>query len=113
MTDIQTTSADQEPITDVIFRRFRNGNKEVIAFFPYLIEHNYRCESYMRIGQHSAADYSGLLSTTRPANMEDEDVKALKRELEASPYNYRFNVTRKVNADKERKAREEFNKKYR
>lgn len=95
--------------TTVIFRRFRSGNKEVIALFPYDIQtQDYSCGSYMHVGQHGAANYQALLSTTRLANPEDADVKALKKELESYPYNYRFNVVKRAQYDKIREAINEF-----
>jgi len=95
--------------TTVIFRRFRNGNKELIAFFPYIIEgsNGYDCMSYMHVGQHSAANYSGLVSVTRAANMSDDDeVKDLTAELTGR--GYKLKVAKRVNAALEHKARKEF-----
>jgi hypothetical protein len=47
-------------ITEVIFRKFRNG--EIIALFPYLVGFRYGdCMSYMHVGQHSEASL-GLIS---------------------------------------------------
>ena len=58
-------------MTRVIFRKFKEDN-EIIALFPDEIanEHN-ECWSYMHIGQHSPADYNGVIRSTKPA-AEDE-----------------------------------------
>ena len=58
-------------MTRVIFRKFKEDN-EIIALFPDEIanEHN-ECWSYMHIGQHSPADYNGVIRCTKPA-AEDE-----------------------------------------
>ena len=55
----------------VIFRKFKKDN-EVIAFFPDIRHHGYgTILSYMHIGQHSDADYYGLLADTVPATQDD------------------------------------------
>lgn len=41
-------------ITEVIFRKFKNG--DLIALFPYLVGFRYGdCMSYMHVGQHGEA----------------------------------------------------------
>jgi hypothetical protein len=66
--------------TIVVFRQWPNG--DVIALFPELpadISGIY-CTSYERIGQHGAADYTGVISrTTKPTNA--DALTALMREL--------------------------------
>ena len=109
MTNIITPIAPvaAEEITTVIFRRFRSGNKEVIALFPYDIEtQDYKCNSYMHVGQHGAADYSGLLSTTKPASIEEEDVKDLMAELQG--IGYVLKVVKRAQYDKIRDGINEF-----
>ena len=57
--------------TSVIFRKFKDG--EVIAFFPYIIETQAGyVMSYMHVGQHGSADYSGLIPTTTLATKEED-----------------------------------------
>lgn len=48
---------------------FRVWEKEIIALFPEIPSDNtgYHCESYMRVGQHSGADYEGIIHRSRPA----------------------------------------------
>jgi hypothetical protein len=72
-------------ITHVIFRRFKEG--DIIALFPYDkydIAGLY-CGSYMHIGQHSGADYTGLVQITKPAK--ESEYNDLKKELEGIGYN--------------------------
>lgn len=68
--------------TKVVFRTYKDG--EVIALFPDIDEGNYYCMSYMHIGQHGAADYSGVIRDTKPAS--PEQYKDLQRELENIGY---------------------------
>ncbi len=70
--------------TKVIFRVFKEG--DVIALFPSeLADNRGNCMSYMHIGQHGAADYNGLVRTTRLAT--EAEYKALARELTSIGYN--------------------------
>ena len=83
--------------TIVIFRRWRSKPYEVIAFFPEIPDdiNGLYCMSYMHVGQHGGADYIGLLGITKPASLDDTDVKELKEELEQ---NYGYNFTVKIQA---------------
>jgi hypothetical protein len=55
----------------VIFRTFKKGN-DVIAFFPDNNEVNRGyMMSYQHLGQHSEADYYGLLKITKLATTEE------------------------------------------
>ncbi|APW64321.1 hypothetical protein [Paludisphaera borealis] len=68
----------------VVFRRFADGG--VIALFPYLPAeclHARFCQSYMRIGQHGAAD-PAIVYDTLPAK--PHEYAALKAELEQIGY---------------------------
>lgn len=80
--------------TDVIFRKWRNGN--IIALFPRDLGTNspHTCGSYEHIGQHGAATPDTVMCMTSPAN--PEEYAALKAELEAAPYHYRFQVLRRM-----------------
>ncbi len=69
--------------TKVVFRVFKEG--DVIALFPYEDEGNNRCTSYQHVGQHSAADYWGVLDITRPATQ--EEYEPLYKELTSFGYN--------------------------
>lgn len=81
--------------TPVIFRRFPDG--DVIALFPTLPAHasGYSVESYMHVGQHSAADLD-LINRTKPAK--PAEYADLARELEAAPYGYRLKTYQKHTA---------------
>ena len=76
-----------EPLTKVIFRKFREG--DVIALFPELpgsYGHVETCESYQTIGQHGPAsvDLSKVARLASPA-----EYAPLKRELERIGYRLR------------------------
>ncbi|NMB83293.1 MAG: hypothetical protein GYA14_15905 [Ignavibacteria bacterium] len=75
-------------ITYVVFRKFREG--DIIALFPY---EDYDlsglyCSSYMHTGQHSGADYHGLIHVTKPAK--ESEYTDLKAELEGIGYNLKI-----------------------
>ena len=73
--------------TLTIFRKFFNG--EIIALFPELDENSpYYCMSYMHIGQHSGADYHGVIQITTKAT--PKEYESLKTELESIGYNLKI-----------------------
>ena len=90
-----------EPATVVVFRRWRDTG-DVIALFPEIDEGSGMCASYMHVGQHSAADYGGVIGATHPASVGDADVVSLMRELESDPY--RYNLKPKLRAPSWRSA---------
>ena len=51
--------------TTVVFRKWPDG--DILALFPNMDETRGMCGSYMHIGQHGGADYSGCISATKPA----------------------------------------------
>lgn len=66
--------------TRVIFRVFKDHN-DVIALFPDdVFDSQGNIASYMHVGQHAAADYTGVMRATRAASM--DEYKSLKTELE-------------------------------
>jgi len=81
--------------TDVMFRRYKDG--QIIALMPNEVSDLHgNVTSYMHVGQHSGADYGGVLMCTRPANeLESADLKA---ELEGLGYNVK--VVKKQNRTK-------------
>lgn len=80
--------------TIVVFRRWREGG-EVVALFPYLPEVGGRCQSFMHVGQHAAADYALTIEATEPASAgESADVRALAAELIRAPYFYHLKPLR-------------------
>ncbi len=70
-------------ITKVIFRKMGD---EVIAIFPEIVsdQHQYNCQSYMHIGQHSSCTPSDLSYRTNPAK--PEEYKDLFEELQSLGY---------------------------
>ena len=82
------TIVDEEQ-TLTVLRRWPDG--DVIALFPLLptdvfIPPPGRCESYMHIGQHGAADYHHVVRKTRPASPEEPEAAALLAELRQIGY---------------------------
>lgn len=83
------------PVTPVVFRKWKDIGT-VIALFPTLNSYASDpslCDSFEHVGQHGAAHYDGCLRKTTPAT--PEEYAALKAELEAYPYNYKFRVYRR------------------
>jgi len=93
--------------TIVVFRRWRKSqvaSQSVIALFPE-IEHRWPlCSSYEHVGQHGGADYTGVISVTKPCYSSPftawaDDVRALYAELTGLGYNLvvrqRYNHRRK------------------
>ena len=70
--------------TRVVFRKFKRGG-DIIALFPYLSEGGAAVESYQHTGQHSGADYNGVMRVTKPAT--PTDYQSLKIEHESIGYN--------------------------
>jgi len=72
--------------TKVIFRKFQDQNKDVVALFPEIpcdIDKRY-CSSYMHLGQHGSADYHYVISISVPAK--EPEYQELKDELEKIGY---------------------------
>jgi hypothetical protein len=57
--------------TKVIFRKWKDGT--IDALFPELPDdrNGFTCVAYAHIGQHSGADYQGVISQTKPAAPDD------------------------------------------
>jgi hypothetical protein len=81
-------------ITEVIFRRFKEG--DAIALFPYDIAtlHEGYVNSYQHIGQHSGADL-GIIKETKPASLSESDIAMLYNELTNIGYNLK--IIKRVN----------------
>lgn len=70
--------------TPIIFRTWRDTN-DVITLFPFEVaNHQGHCLSYMHVGQHGAADYTGVVARTKPAPV--HEYAPLLRELQAIGY---------------------------
>jgi hypothetical protein len=74
----------KEPATIVVFRVW-NDVDSVIALMPNEDAGNSMCMSYMHVGQHSGANYSHVISKTRPATK--KEYKDLAQELTKIGYN--------------------------
>ena len=71
--------------TKVVFRVWKGQyGSGVIALFPEEHEIGGYCGSYEHVGQHSAADYLGVIHQTRPAL--PVEYEALRQELESLGY---------------------------
>jgi len=85
-----------EYITEVVFRKFKDGSG-IIALFPYdIYNHKGGVTSYMHVGQHSEADYTHCIGMTKPAT--EEEHKALKEELGSVGYNLK--VIQRIDSNK-------------
>jgi hypothetical protein len=70
-------------ITPVVFRKFCDG--DIIALLPdETNDKTHMVNSYMRIGQHGEADYTGIIRKTVPAK--PSEYAALKKEMEKLGY---------------------------
>lgn len=71
-------------MTKVVFRKWRDG--DIIALFPDepWSRNDYSTTSYMHVGQHGAADYVGVIASTRPAR--EKEYRDLLAELKAIGY---------------------------
>lgn len=75
----------------VVFRVTRNDPTDIYALFPTIAAtHTGLVSCYQHHGQHGAADYTGCISTSRPAR--PDEYAALKRELEGAPFHYRLKI---------------------
>lgn len=90
------STQEKEPVTVVVFRRWRDGRKTAFALFPEIPHDAYGvyCSSYERIGQHAAADADGCVRRTDPANPQDQDVRELAVELRR--IGYRLKIATKL-----------------
>ena len=87
------TQKDTE-VTEVVFRKWNSGNKEVFALFPYDVQNlKGDCGSYQHIGQHSGANYKHCISRSKPAT--PKEYADLKKELKGIGYN--LEVIKKIN----------------
>lgn len=86
-----------DPPTNVIFRRWKNLPRTVIAVFPDLDAGDHMVVMYEHIGQHGGGYWHKVVNVTRPARLDESDVAALKAELEARGYVLR--VRRRANWD--------------
>jgi hypothetical protein len=94
-----------EQVTKVVFRKFQG---EVVALFPEEAAtlNPILCTCYAHMGQHSAADYYGVLTSSKPAT--DAEAADLKAELESLGYN--FKVYRRSPSDAYQKRKDQIKK---
>ena len=72
-----------DPVTPVIFRRYRDDN-EIVAVFPTIDGGGGRIMSYVHMGQHGAGRYSAIIDQTRPAK--PAEYASLLKELKQIGY---------------------------
>lgn len=77
----------------LIIRRWKTGSRDLIALFPdwcvdpkHYPPHEvatYTCQinSYMRVGQHGAAEWHAVVSQTCPVKPDEPDVLVMLEEL--------------------------------
>lgn len=83
-------------ITEVVFRKLIDG--DIIALFPYIIDDQVgNVQSYMHVGQHSAADYQATILQTKLATK--SEYEELKDELE-NYCGYNLKVIKRYNHNK-------------
>lgn len=82
--------------TEVVFRKERDN--QVVALFPYEVENKPKglISCYAHLGQHSTADYRGVVNESKPAN--ELEYKSLYNELIS--IGYKLNVVKKANGKK-------------
>lgn len=89
--EISTNKVEVSGKTQVIFRLWR---KSVIALFPYEIaDRKGDCLSYMRTGQHSAANYEAIITQSRPAI----PAEYISLEIELESLGYRLELIKRRN----------------
>ena len=73
-------------MSKVIFRKWRHGNRNIIALFPTIPADNHGrfCTAFEHVGQHGAADHGTVIRATRPATA--RECKALVAELRQRGY---------------------------
>ena len=83
---MQSRRKSADETTRVVFRRYSDG--QIIALFPDVPWSGRWGEvaSYMHIGQHGAADYSHVVTTTKPAS--EKEYTGLLNELRRVGYNH-------------------------
>lgn len=87
--DAEGHDCNADPVI-VIFRRWGKMNGGgVIALFPTIAadDRGWLCQSYEHVGQHGGANYYNVIDGTKPASLDEKDVKYLKEELEGRGYN--------------------------
>ncbi len=96
-------------ITRVLFRTVLRGDfaGQIDAVFPddAASRNVDECACYSHIGQHGAGQVSYWQRQTRNATA--SEFASLKRELEAAPYGYRFQVVTRFPANSRRKRLEQ------
>lgn len=75
--------------TLVVVRRWRSDGCNLLALFPEIPSDIFGryCLSYARLGQHSGADYYGVIQATRPVTA--SEAAPLLRELRRIGYQLR------------------------
>ena len=82
---LRRVKRELKPADRVIFRTWPQG--DVIALFPDIEAGLFSCGSYMRVGQHGAADYRYVVEQTKQAKV--SEYADLASELKEIGYNLR------------------------
>lgn len=92
-----------EPKIVVCFRMDKRGDdKQVTAVFPFEDEGRGFLGCYAHLGQHGTCSPAWVTNDTRPAT--PAEYAPLKRELEAAPYRYRFEIRQRFPSWRARRA---------
>lgn len=94
---MQSRRKSADAMTRVVFRRYSDG--QIIALFPDVPWSGRRNEitSYMHLGQHGAADYRHVVTTTKPAT--EKESAGLLNELRQVGYN-NIRVIKRIKIEK-------------
>jgi hypothetical protein len=84
--------------TITVFRKFKEG--DILALFPgeQYSRYDGSIMSYQHVGQHGAADYNGMIATTRPAT--PTEYEPLRKELESIGYKLDIRTRRPHNLNR-------------
>jgi len=92
------STSEMEPVP-VLFRTWKpsaGAGEGVIAVFPTIPADTmgYKCSMFEHVGQHGGGDPMVVIQRTRPAT--PQEYRALKRELESAPYDYKLRVCERM-----------------
>ena len=76
---------ENQETVDVMFRKFQG---EILAIFPHTKHNTSLVLCYAHSGQHSGADYNGVVYNSRPAT--EKEYQDLKKELENIGYSLKI-----------------------
>lgn len=86
-----------EPVTHVVFRKWRGNSQDIVAIFPYQLG-TYdpsTCGSYEHIGQHGSANPGHVIARTTPAKPHEYESLA----IELTNLGYRLKIVSRIPKD--------------